>query len=121
MPQLDLKINDRNVSAQVGDTVYYCKVNVDTDGLAVGGFNISNYNDIVKIGKITAIGFTTIRVNIEGNINLPSASDYIFFSKENKVNTGDLKGYFAEVKFENNSSEKAEMFQVTMDVEQSSK
>ena len=119
--QIILNLNNINSSAQVGDSVYYCTLNTQTDNVPLGGFDISNYNDIVKIGKIIAMGFDIIRVNVEGNIDLPSVDDYIFFSKENKVNTGDLKGYFAEVKFENNSSEKAEMFQVTMDVEQSSK
>jgi hypothetical protein len=123
MAILKLKIKDVNSSAQVGDIAYYCKLNEAEDGFTTGGFNTANYNEIVRIGPIAAFipVLNEVRVTVEGNFPLPGPGDYVFFSKDNKVNTGDLKGYFSTVKFVNNSNSEAELFQITMNVEQSSK
>ena len=43
------------------------------------------------------------------------------FSKNNSVNLANLKGYYAKAKFENNSSEKVELFAVSSEVFESSK
>ena len=43
------------------------------------------------------------------------------FSKNNVVNVANVKGYYAELEFVNNSTEKAELFSVGVGVEQSSK
>ena len=43
------------------------------------------------------------------------------FSKNDIVNLGDVQGYFAEVKLDNNSTEKIELFAVSSEVVQSSK
>ncbi len=122
-----------NESMQVGDTAYFCSLNSES-GFPTGGFNTARYNDIKKIGTVRSIrrlnvpasqisfqGQYSVQVDITENISEPEAGDFLFFSKENKVNIGDLKGYFAETKFVNNSLERSEMFQVTMNVEQSSK
>tara|TARA_R110001583_G_scaffold51400_2_gene160530 strand:- start:620 stop:1249 length:630 start_codon:yes stop_codon:yes gene_type:complete len=46
---------------------------------------------------------------------------FIMFKKDEKINSTGLKGYYTEVKFENNSTEKAELFAVSSEVSQSSK
>ena len=43
------------------------------------------------------------------------------FSKEAKANTTSLKGYYALARFENNSKEKAELYAVGSEINESSK
>lgn len=111
--QLDFKnIND---SLQVNDTVYYCvKENI-------GGFSVSEYSQITRLGKCTHIYSDYIWVETDSNVNLPTVNDYIFFTKDNEVNLSSLKGYYAEVKFKNDSNVKSELFQVGLSVNESSK
>jgi hypothetical protein len=52
---------------------------------------------------------------------LPSINDYIFFSKNQAVNTSSLLGYYANVKLENNSKDKAEIFSISSEITESSK
>ena len=46
---------------------------------------------------------------------------FISFAKNKKINTTSLLGYYADVKFVNNSTEKVEMFSVGAEVQESSK
>ena len=46
---------------------------------------------------------------------------FIMFKKNEKINSNGLKGYYAEVKFENNSNEKAELFATSSEMRESSK
>ena len=51
-----------------------------------------------------------------------ATTDFIFFSKDNTVNSSSVLGYYSEVKFENNSNEeKSELFSVGFEVTESSK
>ena len=43
------------------------------------------------------------------------------FSKSNNVNSASLKGYYADIKFTNESTEKAELFAVGSEINESSK
>ena len=52
---------------------------------------------------------------------LSGSSSYYFFAKNHVVNTSSLVGYFADVKLENNSTEKAELFAVSSEITESSK
>ena len=52
---------------------------------------------------------------------LPSAGDFLTYSKKKSIDTSSLVGYFADVKFNNNSKEKAELFTVTSDFSVSSR
>ena len=107
----------------VGDTVYY----IDTTSVAsLGGFNTtSDLDNIIQIG--TVLGFSQIGgnyiVNVTNSlaINLPTQNDYIFFSKNNSVELSSIKGYFASLKFVNDSTDYAELFQVGVGVTESSK
>ena len=119
--------NDINVSLQVGDIVYYSPV------VVVGQFaTIDNVNTIVTFGVCTAIysdgnaGFgvppNSIVVLYDDTTLLPpTPGDYIMFSKNKEVNSSSLKGYFAEIKFENFSTEKIELFSIAAEVSESSK
>ena len=100
--------------------VYY----VDTSNIATtGGFSTtSSLNNVVEIGVVQGFSGTyNIEVTVTNAIALPTTNDYIFFSKDNSVNLASLKGYFAEVKFINDSIEKSELFSIAMQVEESSK
>ena len=105
--------NDINVSLQVGDIIYFQTPSVN------GMFNTIDSSNITKHGDVTAITKDTITVNLIGSA--PVANDYIMFAKNHTANTSSLLGYFADVKFENNSTEKAELFAVSSEVTESSK
>ena len=108
-----------NVSCQVGDTAYY----VNTT--ASGGFTV-NSNNVEEIGTITTItNPTSSTPTIVCNTSLPGSisgsSYFVLFSKDNKANLSSILGYYADVKFKNNSTTEAEMFSVGVDTFDSSK
>ena len=106
-----------NVSCQVGDTVYVVQVS------SSGGYNI-NSNTVSVVGVITSItgSLDAPVINISnGFISSFNESDFFLFSKDNKANLSSLLGYYAEVKFVNNSSDAVELFSVGVDVFESSK
>jgi|11_taG_2_1085331.scaffolds.fasta_scaffold11392_2 hypothetical protein len=121
---IKLDIKNENDSLQRGDTLYYTK---NSNIISKGGFKTSGYGDIVRIGICTLATANAVYVNCikpdgtENNINLPTKHDYIFFSKDNTVNVGSLKGYYAEVKMVNDSVSESELFQINAQVSPSSK
>jgi len=118
--QVTLTFDGTNVSAQVGDIAYY-SINTMTQG----GFDTSKRVDTKKLGEIVSILDNTITVRYDNTIvNFPPNSGeipFISFVKNKKANTTSLLGYYAEVKFINNSHEKAELFSVGSEVVESSK
>jgi len=96
-----------NASVQVGDTAYYT--------------NDLNGSIIVLIGNITAVTNTSITVNIAATAIRPTTSSFILFSKTNETNINAVVGYYAEVQFRNDSTNKAELFSVASEVFVSSK
>jgi len=126
MPNVTLTFpGDINISCQIGDTAYY----VPTTSL--GGFDTSlNTNGetqqtIVEIGPISNIDHLNNIITCSPDLILtntqPSTNDFIFFSKDNAVNMSSPTGYYAQVKFINNSKVKSEMFATACDVFESSK
>tara|TARA_Y100001938_G_scaffold135624_1_gene197487 strand:+ start:5853 stop:6224 length:372 start_codon:yes stop_codon:yes gene_type:complete len=109
-------------SVQVGDTAYY--INPDDDS---GGFQVANQDNLVLIGTIIEIqpsppnSTFVIKCNIDDSTPLPTSSSFILFSKNNSVNCSSLLGYYGSAKFKNNSTEKAEMFATSCEVNESSK
>ena len=51
----------------------------------------------------------------------PGPSSFIMFSKDNKANMSSILGYYASAQFRNNSTDEAELFNVGMDIFESSK
>tara|TARA_R110002050_G_scaffold97573_1_gene202800 strand:+ start:30 stop:371 length:342 start_codon:yes stop_codon:yes gene_type:complete len=103
-----------NASVQVGDTAYY----VNTGDLSsLNNQQIGNGNPQV-IGVIQEIGPSFIRVS--GSSTVPSGS-FLMFSKDNRVNNGRLKGYYAEVIMRHAGGNPAELFAVSSEVAISSK
>jgi hypothetical protein len=102
-----------NSSLQIGDTIYQRQPQY------YNGFAFLDHNDITKCGVVTGITSNTITVSaIEV---APLVGDFILFAKNNAINTSSLLGYYADVKLENNSKVKAEIFSIGGEVTESSK
>ena len=114
--------NTLNISVQVGDTLYASVVINSQSGKnhpAAGGSDTKP----VAIGKITGINRATNQITYDttGYDDAPGGSVYLFASKDNRVNTSGIIGYFAEVEFRNYSSKSAEIFVAAVDYVPSSK
>ena len=123
MAIITLSFDNMNTSVQVGDIAYY-----SYNPSNIGGFDHSKLSTTKKLGMIvggnsngTKITANSITVNY-GSGTLPSlANAFISFAKDKKVNTSSLLGYYADVKFINNSTKKAELFSVGSEIAESSK
>jgi len=107
-----------NDSLQIGDLAYY------TTPSPVGGFAQSTVTPTF-FGIVEAIAVDSIDVDetVQGNtpFDIPLPGDFIMFAKDTSINLSGLVGYYAEVKINNNSKEKAEMFSVASEITPSSK
>ena len=112
-----------NSSLQVGDTIWYTKTQ------SSGGFNIAPKEYVEKLGTVEFISHQyrahTLKVSKYHVVNqVPSipinTNTFIMFSKNDIANLGDVKGYFAEVRLENDSTEKVELFAVSSEINKSS-
>jgi len=103
-----------NSSLQVGDTVYY-----EQPSSGMLGFTQIESSQLQKAGVITVISDNVITVDNSGT--LPLQHDYCMFVKNQAINTSSLVGYFADVKLENNSTGKIELFSVGSEITESSK
>ena len=118
MPTLTFRLPHLlNVSAQVGDAVYYVKTNTSAQ------FTV-NDSDIIEIGPITNISSSRLQISCDtmlGSNSYPSGSDYLFFAKDNKINQSNVLGYYAKVQLKNNSLSKSEIYSISADSFESSK
>tara|TARA_R110000787_G_scaffold47543_1_gene114973 strand:- start:31 stop:375 length:345 start_codon:yes stop_codon:yes gene_type:complete len=103
-----------NDSLQIGDMAYF------VDPSPLGGFNQS-VDVPTLIGSIEAITGTSIDVDETIGNGVPSPDDFIMFAKDTSINLSGLVGYYAEVKINNNSTDKAEMFSIASEITISSK
>ena len=102
--------NAINVSAQKGDKIYAVSPGVTS----VGNNNLVGIVDSIPNNK---------QINVDDTIGVTTASanDFIMFQKNNSINTTSLKGYYANVKLENTSTNKVELFSVASEISPSSK
>jgi|TARA_B110000211_G_scaffold100455_1_gene116909 hypothetical protein len=118
MPILNFTFSQQlNTSIQVGDIVYYVPT------ISSAQFNV-NSTDIIEIGPITMLFPSNLGFSASTTLpplQYPTSSDYIFFTKDNKVNQSNVLGYFAKVQLKNNSLDEAEIFNVSADAFDSSK
>jgi hypothetical protein len=125
---IDLQnINGLNVSLQVGDLIYASPALVQTNAIDLQ----ADTNDSLGIGNNYLVGVLrqilfpdpdTISLYIDENAGrgldgnyLPQENDFLMFSKYNRGGSGVL-GYYAQAKFVNNSTEKAELFAVSSEI-----
>ena len=110
-----------NVSIQPGDVLYGSKV-VNEQGGTNHPAPIGNTKPY-KFGIVTNVDHasrTVVYNIITGSYPLQSGH-YIFFSKDNRVNTSGITGYFAHTKFINTSTLPAEIFATAVEYVESSK
>tara|TARA_R110000744_G_scaffold93513_2_gene180666 strand:+ start:1601 stop:1987 length:387 start_codon:yes stop_codon:yes gene_type:complete len=128
MATLTINFSEKiNSSLQIGDTAYSKALDaieptqlgtvVEIQRSAQVGNFYQDFNEII-ISTTTSNVPAVTTVNADGEI---IQGDYIFFSKNKHANTSGLVGYFADVKFENNSTNKAELFAIASEVSESSK
>ena len=118
-----ITFNDLNISAQIGDIVYY------TNAAPQGGFVQGALASTIMLGPIIEIkhlanGTTSVKVAYDNSItSLPPSKDKPFYSfaKDKRANTSSMLGYYASVKFVNDSTDKVELFAVGSEVSESSK
>ena len=92
-------------SVQVYDKIYYQ----------------NSSGNIIEMGAATAVTSTTISCNISGTTVRPTSSDFILFSKDARINTSSIRGYYAEVKMVNDYNTACELYDVGSEVFESSK
>tara|TARA_R100000544_G_C2223003_1_gene58751 strand:+ start:317 stop:679 length:363 start_codon:yes stop_codon:yes gene_type:complete len=116
--QLILNFPNVNISAQIGDILYFT-----TSGGALGGFDKAELAAISILGPIININGSIITAEYEDTvvIVLPVIGDFFMFVKDKRINTSSLLGYYASVNFVNDSRDRAELFSVSSDVSESSK
>ena len=108
-----------------GQPVYAKTIEIDNVSVKefmtgdVLGFTRLEANNLQKVGIVTSLSNNTVTVDSSGIV--PSEQDYVLFVKNQVVNKTSLKGYYANVKFENNSKRDAEIFSVGSEITESSK
>tara|TARA_R100001463_G_scaffold5005_1_gene17652 strand:+ start:643 stop:1008 length:366 start_codon:yes stop_codon:yes gene_type:complete len=111
-----------DISLQVGDSVYYNTIDQDfTDPMSEEYY--ASYNDPILLGKVLNISPSSIDVapeNLQSIPNVP-ANSFVLYAKDARANKSGLKGYYAKVKLQNDSTEKIELFSFSSGVTQSSK
>ena len=90
----------KNASLQINDVIYYQDVNGNTN----------------RIGPLTSMSGTTVTCTVDGDVNTLNNGNFLFFVKENEINTSGLLGYYAEIDFTNDSREYAELFAVNSEI-----
>tara|TARA_Y100001938_G_scaffold43892_1_gene60920 strand:+ start:1907 stop:2281 length:375 start_codon:yes stop_codon:yes gene_type:complete len=113
-----------NTSLQVGDNVYY--VPTSTQGSTVTAHDEGFLPDVRFLGSVFSLQPQGAGAEIgilydENEISAPQPGDFLMFAKDKRVNTSNLVGYYADIKFSNNSNERIELFSVGSEVFESSK
>lgn len=108
MPNLTLTFNNPlPVTLQVGDEAWFLDVDTGQE---------------IKLGTVTDITDSVLTIDIVTGATLPDAGvDFVFFKKDARAHVGQLKGYYAEAQFRNNTTAYAELFSVGSEVFESSK
>jgi len=98
--------NPLPVNIQVGDIAWYLDISESEE---------------VKMGPISSINGLEVVVNAAAGVSPPTTADFVFYVKDPVGYLGQLKGYYAEAQFRNNSTKYAELFAVGSEVFESSK
>ena len=114
-----------NTSIQAGDLVYYVPTQPSGTSTSIMTFDTGIHGNIIKFGYVMDIDRSTGEVSVvwddEGVPEPPKKTYFILFSKDKQANTSSLLGYYANIKLENDSNEKVELFSVSSEVVESSK
>jgi len=126
MATTNLEFTKLNASLQVGDYVFSSSTQVN-GAYSVQGVS-SFINGDIQLGRVKSItdpvnntGYV-VEVELNDANVLPSTADYFYFVKDSRVNKSGVKGYYAEVKFENtDNAKKSELFAISTEITESSK
>ena len=128
--QLDFDDIELNCSMQIGDTAWIVPIQT------IGGVTVPQLVSRKKLGEIVNIGTSSVNVQLLSPIEsyslltIATITDppqilwnqyYFYFSKPIEVNESSLKGYYADVIFENSSKTYAELFAISSETTISSK
>ena len=125
MAEVSLEFNyPLNESCQIGDIAYYQDVYLQNSGFQtpILGDEPTEIGIIKQIQHVDNDGdgnydATQLTCDINPTTIPPStATSFIFFGKDRRVNESAVLGYYSEMKFENNSREKAELFTAACEV-----
>jgi len=109
----------RNSSLQVGDNLYYATIiNGVTTKPLLWGLITGIYGETESVFKVMTQPNGDIISNYTSIVN---DNTYFLFSKNAKVNESGVKGYYADVTFQNYSKKRAELFAIGSEVAASSK
>ena len=117
---LDLK--NLNTSLQVGDAVYVTPVTnlLNDDSKSGSDISVNQLAGILRQIDNTANNDYDLYIDDTDYGATINPGNFIMFSKYDQSD-GDIKGYYMEVQFVNNSTDKAELFSVGSEVTESSK
>tara|TARA_R110000822_G_scaffold228746_1_gene361090 strand:+ start:482 stop:844 length:363 start_codon:yes stop_codon:yes gene_type:complete len=110
---------DLNVSAQVGDIAYYVPT-ATSAAFDVNSSAVIEIGIIVSLNSLANPSFMDVDTNLVPGL-WPNQGDFILFSKDNKANMNGMLGYYTKVSMVNDSIDKAELFRVSADYNESSK
>ena len=103
--------NKINSSLQVGDNAYVSSV-------LAGGVTTQP----ILAGEIIDMNSGYITINKDPGVSpIIDNTKFILFAKKAEVNESSLKGYYADVTFENHSKTYVELFAISSDIALSSK
>tara|TARA_R100000458_G_C8099328_1_gene126660 strand:+ start:13 stop:396 length:384 start_codon:yes stop_codon:yes gene_type:complete len=116
-----------NKSLQPGDSILYTTVNPSQ----VGGFDVNN-TGMTEVGMVKKIEELDMSNPPNGEVNVikitckdegntpPTIGDFMLFSKPREIEEASIEGYYGEFEFQNNSTDKIELFTVGCEIEKSS-
>ena len=114
MATITLANQTLNESLSIGDIVYHAPITT------ANGFD--QLGTTIKIGDVTGINRSTSEVTVTTSLSgVNLVGNFLFFSKNNAVETSGLKGYYATVKMKNTSVHASELYAVNSEVAESSK
>jgi len=114
MATITLANQTLNESLSIGDIVYHAPITT------ANGFD--KLGTTTKIGDVTGVNRSTSVVTVTTSLSgVNLVGNFLFFSKNNAVETSGLKGYYATVKMKNTSVHASELYAVNSEVAESSK
>jgi hypothetical protein len=123
---INIILNHINESVEIGDVVYYVNVGSASVYGVSDAFLTGDMNNIKELGPIThfisgAYGTGITVDNSQNNTPDPPNGAFLMFSKNKVANTSGLLGYYIDIDFKNDSTDKVELFQIGLNTEMSSK
>jgi hypothetical protein len=126
---LQFNLKNLNVSLQVGDAVYARNTLIQPGAEDLQGAHTAGSGNLsTNTGKNHYVGILTkiddlgnnqydlyVDNNVDGANYNPQPNDFFMFSKFSQGDSG-LLGYYARVKFLNDSKEKVELFAVSSEI-----